>query len=88
MQTSGTPQVSDRINRLAQRPDIANAIRQIRADTAEADRAYAEREESSGYKREQFIERVPYTSITWHHSTGTPLLCPAGPGDNVRSRSG
>jgi hypothetical protein len=59
---------TDRIKRLAQRPDVANAIRQIRADMADADRAYAEREESSGYTREQFIERVPSTSMTWHHS--------------------
>ena len=42
---------TDRIKRLAQRPDISSAVRQIRADMAEADRAYAEREESSGYKR-------------------------------------
>jgi hypothetical protein len=42
---------TDRIKRLAQRPDISGAVRQIRADMAEADRAYAEREESSGYKR-------------------------------------
>jgi hypothetical protein len=56
------------IKRLARRPDISCAIRQIRADMAEADRAYAEREESSGYKRERFIERVPSTRMTWHHS--------------------
>jgi hypothetical protein len=59
---------TDRIKRLAQRPDIANAVRQIRADMAEADRAYAERGESSGYTREQFIERAPSASMTWHHS--------------------
>lgn len=35
---------TDRIKRLAQRPDISSAVRQIRADMAEADRAYAERE--------------------------------------------
>ncbi len=39
---------TDRIKQLAQRPDISSAVRQIRADLAEADRAYAEREESSG----------------------------------------
>ncbi|MGH3212738.1 MAG: hypothetical protein ACRDNO_33740 [Trebonia sp.] len=44
------------VKRLAQRPDISGAVRQIRADMAEADRAYAEREECSGDKREQFIE--------------------------------
>jgi hypothetical protein len=59
---------TDRIKRLARRPDISCAIRQICADMAEADRAYAEREESSGYKRERFIERVPSTRMTWHHS--------------------
>jgi hypothetical protein len=59
---------TDPIKRLAQRPDVANAIRQIRADMADADRAYAEREESPGYKREQFIERVPSTWMTWHRS--------------------
>lgn len=59
---------TDRIKRLAQRPDISSAVRQIRADMAEADRAYAERQESSGYKREQFIERVPSTWMTWHRS--------------------
>jgi len=30
--------------------------------------AYAESEESSGYKREQFIERLPSTWMTWHRS--------------------
>lgn len=30
---------TDRIKRLAQRPDVANAVRQIRTDMAEADRA-------------------------------------------------
>jgi hypothetical protein len=59
---------TDRIKRLAQRPDISGTVRQIRADMAEADRAYAEREESSGYKREQFIERVQSTWMTWHRS--------------------
>jgi len=59
---------TDRIKRLAQRPDISSAVRQIRAGMAEADRAYAEREESSGYEREQFIERVPSTWMTWHRS--------------------
>jgi DNA-binding transcriptional regulator YiaG len=32
---------NDRINRLAQRPDIAAEVIQIRADMAEADRTYA-----------------------------------------------
>jgi DNA-binding transcriptional regulator YiaG len=32
---------NDRINRLAQRPDIAAEVTQIRADMAEADRTYA-----------------------------------------------
>ena len=32
---------TDRIKRLAQRPDITSAVRQIRAGMAEADRAYA-----------------------------------------------
>jgi len=59
---------TDRIKRLAQRPDITSAVRQIRAGMAEADRAYAEREESSGCKREQFIERLPSTWMTWHRS--------------------
>jgi len=47
---------TDRIKRLARRPDISSAVRQIRADMTEANHAYAEREESSGCKREQFIE--------------------------------
>lgn len=59
---------TDRIERLAQRSDVANAIRQIRADMAKADRAYAEHEESSGYTREQFIGRAPSASMTWHRS--------------------
>jgi DNA-binding transcriptional regulator YiaG len=32
---------NDRINRLAQRPDIAAEVTQVRADMAEADRTYA-----------------------------------------------
>lgn len=32
---------NDRINRLAQRPDIAAEVAQVRADMAEADRTYA-----------------------------------------------
>jgi DNA-binding transcriptional regulator YiaG len=32
---------NDRVNRLAQRPDIAADVAQIRADMAEADRTYA-----------------------------------------------
>jgi hypothetical protein len=32
---------NDRINQLAQRPDIAEGVAQIRADMAEADRNYA-----------------------------------------------
>ena len=32
---------NDRISRLAQRPDIAAGVAQIRADMAEADRTYA-----------------------------------------------
>jgi len=32
---------NDRINRLAQRPDLATEVTQIRADMAEADRTYA-----------------------------------------------
>src|ERR1039457_2678205 len=32
---------NDRINRLAQRPDIAADVAQVRADMAEADRTYA-----------------------------------------------
>jgi DNA-binding transcriptional regulator YiaG len=32
---------NDRINRLAQRPDIASEVTQVRADMAEADRTYA-----------------------------------------------
>ena len=32
---------NDRINRLAQRPDIAEDVAQVRADMAEADRTYA-----------------------------------------------
>jgi hypothetical protein len=59
---------TDRIKRLARRPDISSAVRQIRADMTEANHAYAEREESSGCKREQFIERVPSTWMTRHHS--------------------
>jgi hypothetical protein len=59
---------TDRIKRLAQRPDISSTVRQIRADMAEADRADAEREESAGYKSEQFIERVSSTCMTWHRS--------------------
>ena len=59
---------TDRIKRLARRPDIPNAVRQIRADMAEADRAYAEHGESSGGRREQFTERAPSASMTWHRS--------------------
>jgi hypothetical protein len=33
-----------------------------------ADRSYAEREESSGYMGEQFIERVSSTWMSWHLS--------------------
>ncbi|MGH3299023.1 MAG: hypothetical protein ACRDP7_45250 [Trebonia sp.] len=57
---------TDRIKRLSQRPDISSAVWQIRADMAEADRAYAEREESSGYTGEQSIERVPSAWMIWH----------------------
>ena len=32
---------NDRINRLAQRPDLAEDVAQVRADMAEADRTYA-----------------------------------------------
>ena len=32
---------NDRINQLAQRPDIADEVAQVRADIAEADRTYA-----------------------------------------------
>ncbi len=32
---------NDRINRLAERPDIAADVAQVRADMAEADRTYA-----------------------------------------------
>jgi hypothetical protein len=50
---------TDRIGRLAQRPDIANAVRQIRAAMAEASRAYAECKFFS-YTREQFIEEFAH----------------------------
>ena len=32
---------NDRINRLSQRPDIADEVAQVRSDMAEADRTYA-----------------------------------------------
>ena len=68
---------TDRMKRLAQRPDISGAVRQIRADMAEADRPYPGCEESSGCKREQFIERVPSTWMTWHRPAG--MLCGSQP---------
>ena len=48
---------------LAQRPDVANALRQIRADVAEADRAHLEHKDSTGYTREQFFGRAPSASM-------------------------
>jgi hypothetical protein len=51
------------IKRLAQRPDVANAVRQIRTDMAEADHAYAEHK-FFGCTREQFTENVPPIPMT------------------------
>jgi predicted nucleotidyltransferase len=59
---------TDHIKRLAQRPDVANAVRQIRTDMAVADYAYAE-PKFFGYTREQFTENVPPTPMAWEYST-------------------
>ena len=64
------------IKRLARRPGVANPVRQIRADMAEADHAYAQHK-FFGYTSEQFTENVPPTLMMWQSLDAHPFQLPA-----------